>query len=153
MQAIQIGNAIKPRGLRGEIKCTLFPARVDSVFIDGANFKIVKQTDYDGHTYLFLDGVATVDAAERFRGKKIEIDRADLKLGPDMILTSDLVGFSVADVAGKIVGTVKSVDDFGAGEIINLGAISFPYVDEFVVETNMETRTLVVRPAAIIAAE
>jgi len=84
-----------------------------------------------------------IDQAELLRGREIFVRREGLKLNPDEILNTDLIGFTVVDEKGKQLGTVKSVNDFGAGDIIDCGSFSFPYEDEFVSETNIKERRLV----------
>ena len=152
MQTIQVGTVLKPRGLRGELKCTMFPPSVSplSVVIADTTYTVAKCQTSD-FTYLTLATVDTLSAAETLRGKPVFIDRAALNLAPDEILASDLVGFAVVGEDGDKLGSVASVDNFGAGDIIDCGSFAFPYEDEFVVETNITTRRLVVRPCALDA--
>jgi len=147
MQRVQVSVILKPRGLRGELKCTALPYGISPkvIFIDGQEFKVVKQSEYDNFTYFMLAGVDTFEVADRLRNKAIEIDRADLNIAHDEILTTDLIGMVVLDEHGKQHGVVKSVENYGAGEIIDCGAFSFPYEDEFIIATDMKKRALMVR--------
>lgn len=120
---VVVGVIIKPRGLKGECKCIV-------------NGEIV---------YKFFDGVTTREQAERLRGKPIEIDRAELTLADDEVFTSDLVGFTVTDTSGKKLGVVKSIENYGASDIVDCGTFMFPYEDAFVTETNMTDKKIVVR--------
>jgi 16S rRNA processing protein RimM len=142
---ISASTVLKPRGLKGELKCVLIPFDVQKVIIEGVKYDVLMQKNSD-FTYLFLQNVNDLNAAERLRGKKIEIDRAEIKLEKDEILTCDLVGFSVVDERGKNLGTVRDFANYGAGDIVDCGGFSIPYEDEFIIETNIKKRTLVVRP-------
>ena len=143
MQRVQISTIHKPRGLKGEVKCQYFENMPPHVFIDGKIFTVKKVTHSSGNTYLMLEGITTIEDAERLRGKSIEADRAQINLADDEILNTDLVGFNVTDETGNHLGTIKSIENYGAGEICNCGAFSFPYEDEFVIETNMKDRRII----------
>ena len=137
-----MSTVLRPRGLKGEIKCNWFAPVPPVITIDGRQFKVLKSGDYDNYTYLYLDGVTTVEMADRLRGKSIFIERADFALQHDELLTSDLVGYTVLDKHGRRLGTVTDVSNFGAGHICDCGTFSFPYEDEFVRETDMTERTI-----------
>ena len=143
---VEIGHIIKPRGLRGELKCTapMVKGKME-IYIDNKPHKITGFSEYNNFVYLFLDGVATVEVADRYRNKKIFVDRSLLCLDDDEILTSELVGFDVRDEKGNMLGSIKSIDDHGAGDIIDCGSFTFPYEDEFVVETNVTKREIIIR--------
>jgi len=88
----------------------------------------------------------TIDDAERLRGKEIFVLRDDLKLGEDELLNTDLIGFVVVDKAGKYLGTIKNVENFGASDICDCGDFSFPYEDAFVIETSLPKRKITINP-------
>ena len=144
-------HILKPRGLKGEIKCAGFSPVPAVVIINDTEYRVKNASDYDGFTYLFLEGVDTIERAELLRGRDIFVRRADIELADDEILVGDLVGYTIIDEAGKTHGTVRAVENYGAGEIIEAtganGAFSFPYEDAFVVETHTKKRTLCVRPS------
>jgi len=142
---VVIGKVLKPRGLKGELKCHLsIASQFDSCLIENILYKILKSTSYDGFTYLFLDKITTIEQAERLRNKSIEVEWDQIVLAEDEVLASDLIGFEVVSTNGKRLGTVMSIDNFGAGNIIVSENFSFPYEDEFIVETNMKIKQIVV---------
>jgi len=60
-------------------------------------------------------------AADRIRGLKLYVDRADLpETEEDEYYITDLIGLSVVDVAGNPVGKVANVDNFGAGDLLDI---------------------------------
>ena len=140
-----ISRVNRPRGLKGEIKCDPFDRMPREVFIAGKAYTVKKATHDEKASYIFLDGIDTIDLAERLRGKEIFVNREDLKIEDDEVLTSDLVGFEVVDEKGTRLGYLKSIDNYGGGYICNCDFGSFPYEDHFVVETNMTSRRLVIR--------
>jgi len=146
MQRVQVSSVLKPRGLRGELKCRQFPCAVPEViYIDGQAINVLNSSEYGGNTYLFLSGVTSIETAERLRNKEIFIDREELVLGDDEILSTELIGYSVLDESGKELGLVKSIDNYGAGDLVICDTCIIPYEDDFIIETNIKKRTLVVR--------
>ena len=123
VQLITVGRILKPRGLKGEVKCII-------------NGEIV---------YKFFDGVTTLEQAELLRGKPIQVPRETVKLADDEILASDLVGFEIVDTDGRKIGVVKGVENYGASDIVDCGDFMFPYEDAFVVETNLSDKKIVIR--------
>ena len=157
MQTIQVSEVLKPRGLKGELKCREFSCRntVHLARSTGKNtplrapnlttFSVKKCYTAGGYTYLTLDGIYKIELAEPLRGAKIFVDRAEIKIAADEILPQDLLGFSVENIDGKPLGVVQEVNDFGAGVVLEIGEIMLAYEDDFIVETNMKTRKLVVK--------
>ncbi|MBQ4269737.1 MAG: 16S rRNA processing protein RimM, partial [Clostridia bacterium] len=84
MERLVIAEVLKPQGIRGELKVKTFtdsPEDVKAfktVYIDGNPYKILTfRADGKGAAYLGLRGIPDRNAAELFRGKKIEGDRDD----------------------------------------------------------------------------
>ena len=82
MERLIIGEVLKPQGIRGELKIKTFtdsPEDVKAfgtVYIDGTAYKILSfRVDGSGAAYIGLRGIPDRNAAELFRGKKIEGDR------------------------------------------------------------------------------
>jgi 16S rRNA processing protein RimM len=60
-------------------------------------------------------------AADKIKGLKLYVDRADLpETEDDEYYITDLIGLSVVDVAGKAIGKVANVDNFGAGDLLDI---------------------------------
>ena len=84
MDRLIIGEVLKPQGIRGELKIktfTDFPEDVKAfgtVYIDNVAYKILSfRVGTDGAAYVGLRGIPDRNAAELFRGKKLEGDRED----------------------------------------------------------------------------
>jgi 16S rRNA processing protein RimM len=60
-------------------------------------------------------------AAEALRGSLVEIDRASLpRLEDGEYYHSDLIGCPAVDRDGRSVGTVVAVENFGAGDLLEI---------------------------------
>jgi 16S rRNA processing protein RimM len=59
--------------------------------------------------------------ADKVKGLKLYVDRADLpEPDEDEYYITDLIGLSVIDLAGQPVGKVANVDNFGAGDLLDI---------------------------------
>src|SRR5690606_33102986 len=65
--------------------------------------------------------VADRDQAEALRGLKLFISRADLPPPEeDEFYLADLIGLAVETPEGEPLGVVRSVQDFGAGDLLEI---------------------------------
>lgn len=102
-------------------------------------------------------GVADRDAAEALRGLRLYVPRARLPdPEDDAFYYEDLVGLEVQDRAGKALGRVVAVHDFGAGEVIEYqgeagGSGMVPFTMASVPEVDLVAGRLVVAPGAVAA--
>ena len=65
--------------------------------------------------------VADRSAAEAMRGTELAVARSELPpLGDGEYYHADLIGLAVIDDAGEAVGTVVAIENFGAGDVIEI---------------------------------
>jgi 16S rRNA processing protein RimM len=127
---ILVGRVAGAFGVKGEIRITTFTA--DPLAL--VDYKTLLRED--GSPGLTLTGgrvakggvvvrtkeIETRDQAEAARGLKLYIPR-DVLPDPedeDEYYVTDLVGLDVVDVDGEPLGRVKSVHDFGAGDLLEI---------------------------------
>lgn len=66
-----------------------------------------------------LDGLDDRDAAMKLRGAEIEVERAELPpAGPGEIYWADLIGCEVVSSSGVLLGTVRSLYENGAQDVL-----------------------------------
>ena len=155
MERLVIGEVLKPQGIRGELKVktfTDFPEDVKSfgtVYIDNVPYKILSfRADGKGAAYLGLRGIPDRNAAELFRGKKIEGEREDApELEEGRYYIVDMIGLSCESEEGEFLGTLCDVQLLSS-DIYTLEKngkkILFPVVNGVVVKVDMENRKLIV---------
>ena len=154
----QIGGA---HGVRGEVRITTFTA--DPMAL--ASYKALVRQDGSPAVVIAsarpakaglvarLKGVDDRDAAEGLRGLKLFISRAVLPPPEeDEFYLADLIGLAVETAAGELMGKVKAVQDFGAGDLLEIqppqGASWWlPFTREAVPEVRIgEGKLIAVRP-------
>ena len=158
MDRLVIGEVLKPQGIRGELKVktyTDFPEDVKAfgtVYIDDTPYKILSfRVGPDGAAYMGLRGIPDRNAAELFRGKKLEGEREDapaLEEGQYYIV--DVIGLSCETEDGEVLGTVKDVTSLSSDvyTIEKAGKnILFPAVNGVVVKVDLDNKKLIVNKA------
>src|SRR5262249_4454452 len=70
-------------------------------------------------------GVADRDAAEALRNLRLYVPRARLpELEEETYYQGDLIGLAAVDPGGSMLGTVCAVQNFGAGDLIEIAPVS-----------------------------
>jgi len=78
--------------------------------------------DAKGTLLCVIDGVSDRDGAEALRGVELYVLRADLPddLNDDEFYASDLLGLETRDAEGGISGSIRNIQDHGAGDIVDV---------------------------------
>ncbi len=125
-----LGHVAGVVGVRGEIKIKPYTETPESVasygpvtFYPGMRRVTVKvvRSMKDGLA-LRVDGVADRTAAEALKGLRLYVLRSVLPeiADEDDFYHADLIGLRVEDEAGVVLGTVKAIHDFGAGDVLEV---------------------------------
>jgi len=128
-EAITLAAVAGAHGIRGEVRLKLFGDGVDSVarhaaFDAGGRMLTLRDVRDDGKGGAIARFVEITDrtAAEGLRGTVLTVPRDALPpLAPGEFYHADVVGLAVVDTAGVAVGTVIAVENFGAGDILEIG--------------------------------
>ncbi len=158
-QYLEACEIINVRGLKGEVKVDCFCdslevlCDIDTLYLGGDGktpVKVLSAKPYKGYVYLMLDGVTTVEDANKLRGKILYADRNDIPVEEGAYFIEDLLGLDVIDAdSGMVYGSISDVFNSGASDIYTVTkdgkSCYFPAVDEFIVETDLE-KGVFVRP-------
>jgi 16S rRNA processing protein RimM len=124
---VTLAAIIGAHGVRGEVRLKLFadtPASLAAhqmVLVGGQPVRLLQVGGTAKAPTARLQGVADRNAAEALRGTLIEVDRAALPpLGEDEYYHADLIGLSCVDREGQPIGTVVTVENYGAGDLLEL---------------------------------
>lgn len=128
----QVGVIASTHGLKGEVnvfpttedperfkklkKVTLHTQRGEEILLDVQSarffkkFVIVKFKQFDD-----------INDVEKFRGCELTIDRKDaLKLEPGEFYCADLMGLSVEDEEGNVLGSITDILQTGANDVYEM---------------------------------
>ena len=101
--------------------------------------------------------IATKEQADALRGLKLHVPRDQLpEPDEDEFYLTDLVGLQVRDPEGAVLGSVKSVQNFGADDMLEIAPAAggqtwyLPFTREAVPELHIaDGWLLAVRPAEV----
>ncbi len=158
MERLCIGEVLKPQGIRGELKIKTFTdtpedvKKFGTVYIDGVAYKILSfRVGPDGAAYLGLRGIPDRNAAELFRGKKIEGDREDApELEEGRFYIVDVLGLACETEAGEFLGNVVDIVNLASNvyTIEKAGKkILFPVVKGVIKDIDLVQKKVVVDKA------
>lgn len=114
-------------GVKGELRLKLFSDSIESLsrhgnlFVGGAERRLLAIRDSGKGAVARFEGIEDRGAAEALRGSLVETDRAALPpLGEGEYYHADLVGLRAMDRDGKLIGTVAAVENYGAGDLLEI---------------------------------
>ncbi len=159
---IQVGRVAGAFGVKGEVRITAFTAEplalVDYKILlreDGSiGLTVLSGRVAKGGVVVRTAEITDRDQAEAARGLKLYITRATLPEpdDEDEYYVTDLVGMDVVSLEGDLIGKVRSVRDFGAGDLLEVAPPHgeswwLPFTREAVPEVQMDAgRIVAVRP-------
>ncbi|HLZ82155.1 MAG TPA: ribosome maturation factor RimM [Caulobacteraceae bacterium] len=126
---ILVAQAAGAFGVKGEMRITAFTADPASLLRyrtlmreDGsAGLTLTSGRVAGGALIARAREVATREEAQALRGLRLYIERASLpEPEDDEYYLADLIGLAVRSPAGEAMGTVKSVNNFGAGDLLEI---------------------------------
>ncbi len=161
-QFLEIGKIVATHGIHGEVRCQAWCddaeilADAELLYYDGKGKNPLTVLDGRVHknvVILQIDGVTTVEAAQRLRNKILFINRDDLELGEHDYFIQDLIGLTVkdADCSEKVYGTLTDVLQTGANDVYEITDAEgvkrlIPAIGEVVIETDIEHELMLIRP-------
>ncbi|HSD25777.1 MAG TPA: ribosome maturation factor RimM, partial [Vicinamibacteria bacterium] len=123
---VLVGRVVKPQGRHGEVAVMPLSDRPDRfptlrrAFVpapDGGacEVRVLACRAHKGRFVLAIEGVSTIDEAEKLRGAELRIAEEDLAALPEgSFYHHDLVGLRAVDESGADVGSVAEVVETGA---------------------------------------
>lgn len=157
---ILLGRIGPAHGIRGEVLVQSFAAVPEDVAAYGPltdesgkrsfQLKVLRSTPKG--ILARIAGVPDRTAAENLRGTELYIARDRLpSAGANEYYHSDLIGLSAVSPAGEALGTVVSVENYGAGDLLEIKPAAgghtelVPFTDACVPEVDVAAGRVVVR--------
>ncbi len=147
---IEIGKITRPHGVNGAVRTEAWCdspsvlAGMKAVFVSDPTapsgyraIKVVKASVQKDRVLLSLEGISSVEQAERLRDTVLFADREDIPVKEGAYLIDDLKGLPLIDVRdGRVYGTLHDVLQGAAGDLYEVsvegGTVLIPAVREFV---------------------
>lgn len=159
-QFLDSGKIVGTHGIKGEVRiepwCDSpeFLCAFKKLYLDenGQTFIEVKSRPHKNITLAKIKGVDTIEAAEKFRGKVVYINREDIILDEGVNFVQDLIGLEVKDAEnGTVYGKITDVLRTGANDVYEITDSNnkkylAPVIDEVVEEINVDGGFVLIHP-------
>jgi len=125
-RAITLAAIVGAHGVAGEVRLKLFGEGVESLkrfraFNDSTLVPEKLRDDGKGGAIARFAGVTDRNAAEALRGTPLTVPRLALPpLAESEYYHADLIGLAALTTSGEALGMVVAVDNFGAGDVIEI---------------------------------
>jgi len=148
---IEAGEIVNVHGLRGEIKvlCWLDDPEMlcefDRCRINGKEFTMEQVRVQKTCNLVKLEGIDTVEEAQKLRSKTVELFREDID--DEVIFAAELIGMEVFS-DGEKIGKITEVLSYPGNSVyVVKGQYEYmiPAVSQFILETDMEENTMQVK--------
>ena len=146
-QFLEAGEIVSTHGIQGEVKILPwadspeFLLKFKTFYIDAKPITVVSSRVHKTCVLAKLDGIDTPEAAVALRGKKVLIDRSNVRLPKGTVFIADLLGCRVLDDDAKEIGTIKDVLTMPSSDVYVIEGehkYMIPAVKEFVKEINVD---------------
>lgn len=153
---LAIGQIINTHGLNGELK--VYPLtddirrfrKLEKVLVDGVEMKIVWCKLQADKVILKLEGIDSIEQAQKYFKKYLEVSREDaVELPEGSYFITDLIGCTVYDTEGKNLGVIAEVLKTGSNDVywIKEGKeLLIPALRTIVLEVDVENQKIVIKP-------
>ncbi len=157
---LETGKIVGTHGVRGMVRVQPwcddgeFLAQFKYVYTDaeGKNKLKIKAAKPHGNVVLMtVEGVNSIEDAERLRGKVIFINRKDVKLPEGRYFISDILGCQVLDAdTNEVLGSLSDVTETGANDVWHIKRDEkeylVPAIADVIVDVRPEENIVIIRP-------
>lgn len=160
LKLIVVGQIAGAFGVKGEVRVRSFTDDPEAIFSYGPLLDAAGKVVLTPVRHRSLNDLFSVTAKEQHQREAWEAMRGALLHAPRAALpeadegevyVADLIGARVVHVDGRELGVVKSVQNFGAGELLEItpptgATYLLPFTEENFPEIDMETAVLTASP-------
>lgn len=155
---LEAGKIVTTHGIRGEVKIMPYTdtpellCEFDRLFMgkDKAEIYIDRARVAKNMVIAKIEGVDTVEAAEKYRNKVLFMHRDDLELDEDTYFIQDLIDMEVKDAdSGFVYGKITDVLQNGANDVYVIKGdreYLVPAIPDVVISTDIDSNIMLIRP-------
>ncbi|MBN1627193.1 MAG: 16S rRNA processing protein RimM [Deltaproteobacteria bacterium] len=155
-----IGKVIRPHGLNGLLRIHSYAVSPETFLNPGiillkteqtglSEYKVISVNSHRNAYLMKLDGISSLDDAERFRGAELFIRKDTLRReGADEYFRFELIGVKVFLDSGRFLGTLREIIDTGSNDIyvVKEGDNEFliPALHGVVLKIDLENKRMII---------
>ena len=155
---LEAGKIVTTHGIRGEVKIMPYTdtpellCEFDRLFIgkDKAEIYIDRARVAKNMVIAKIEGIDTVEAAEKYRNKVLFMHRDALELDEDTYFIQDLIDMEVKDAdSGFVYGKITDVLQNGANDVYVIKGdreYLVPAIPDVVISTDIDSNIMLIRP-------
>lgn len=155
---LEAGKIVTTHGIRGEVKIMPYTdtpellCEFDRLFIgkDKSELYIERSRTAKNMVIAKIEGVDTVEVAEKYRNKVLFMHRDDLELDEDTYFIQDLIDMEVQDAdSGFVYGKITDVLQNGANDVYVIKGdreYLVPAIPDVVISTDIDSNIMQIRP-------
>ena len=159
-QLIHVGFFGQPLGLKGEVKIIANTFEFNTIK-SMSSYLINEKGSIWNFQYLKIRKDKIIgkfqkcnsrNCVEKLSGKKIFIDKSNLpKTEKNQFYVFDLINCKVKTINNKLLGNIINIDNFGAGDLINIKKTNnksfyIPMNEENIVKVDIKKKLVIVNP-------
>jgi len=155
---LAIARVVAPHGVRGEVRCQIitdFPERFAhtrqvAIGPSHTTYRVVRSRFHRGQVILKLEGVDTVEAAERLRGQLVEVPLSEaVALPHGHYFWHQILGLVVETVQGERLGRIVDILETGSNDVYVVrrpdgGELLLPAIRQVVRRIDLERGVVVI---------
>lgn len=159
-QFLEIAKIVATQGIRGEVRCQYYCdtpeilCEFDTLYLNKGKqpVEITRAYVHKNVVVLKIEGIDTIEDAQKYIGKILYMDRNDVELPEDVYFIQDLIGLTVKNAeTGEVYGKLSDVYQNGATDVYSIKKengteLMFPCIDEVVKKTDIEAGEMLIIP-------
>lgn len=155
-EILRVGKIVNTHGLKGEVKViplTDDPKRyndLEKVLIDNIERKIIGRKFQKDRVIVKIEGIDSIEEAEKYKNKYIEISREDaVELEEDCYFITDLIGSTVVDTDGNNLGKIYEVLQTKNNDVYWIREpkeILIPVLLDIVLDIDIDNKIITIKP-------
>lgn len=155
---VKVGIVTSCHGVKGLVKIRSFAENPFELFsstkiLDEKGVEILFHAKFLKGSDVIVASIHDIsrkEDAEAFRGLSLYVKRSDLpNLSEEEFYHEDLLGLKVLYENGDIAGTVKSINNFGASDLLEIQSGSsdffYPFHKNFIIDVNIKDSIITVK--------
>lgn len=159
-QFLEIAKIVAAHGIRGEVRCQYYCdapeilCEFETLYLNKGKLpvKITRAYVHKNVVIIKIDGVDTIEEAQKYIGKMLYMDRNDVELPDDVYFIQDIIGLTVKNAqTGEVYGKITDVYQNGATDVYSIKKengkeLMFPYIDDVVKKIDIEAGEMLIIP-------
>lgn len=159
-ELICVGAVSGARGIKGDLRIKSFTNDPEAIASYGPlydetasqTFKVRIIGQAKGQLVARFKGINDRTAAENLKGVRLYVPKSVLpKPEDDEFYVSDLIGLRAEDTEGAYLGTIRAVENFGAGDVLELaggdaGVVMVPFTEAAVPKIDIQEGLVLIDP-------